>query len=46
MFKLTKTLEPCVGIGYRSVNGPDLDNLSYSDLNSWVGTIFFRWIEG
>ncbi len=45
-FNLTSTLELGVGIGYRFVNGSDLDDLSNSDLSSWVGTIFFRWTEG
>ena len=45
-FNLTTTLELGAGIGYRFVNGSDLDNLSNSDLSSWVGTIFFRWTEG
>ena len=45
-FNLTSTLELGVGIGYRFVNGSDLDKLSNSDLSSWVGTVFFRWTEG
>jgi len=45
-FNLTTTLELGAGIGYRFVNGSDLDTLSNSDLSSWVGTIFFRWTEG
>ena len=45
-FNLTTTLELGVGIGYRFVNGSDLDKLSNSDLSSWVGTVFFRWTEG
>lgn len=46
VFNLTTTLELGIGIGYRFVNGSDLDNLSNSDLSSWVGTVFFRWTEG
>ena len=45
-FNLISTLELGVGIGYRFVNGSDMDTLSNSDLSSWVGTIFFRWTEG
>lgn len=45
-FNLTSTLELGVGIGYRFVNGSDLDKLSNSDMSSWVGTVFFRWTEG
>ena len=45
-FNLTTNLELGIGIGYRFVNGSDLDNLSNSDLSSWVGTVFFRWTEG
>jgi len=45
-FNLTSTLELGAGIGYRFVNGADLDKLSNSDLSSWVGTVFFRWTEG
>jgi hypothetical protein len=44
-FNLTTTLELGVGIGYRFVNGSSLNNLSNSDLSSWVGTVFFRWTE-
>ena len=44
-FNLTTTLELGVGIGYRFMNGSSLDNLSNSDLSSWVGTIFLRWTE-
>jgi len=42
-FNLTTTLELGVGIGYRFVNGSDLNNLSNADLSSWTGTIFLRW---
>ena len=45
-FNLTTTLELGVGIGYRFVNGSDLDKLSNADLSSWVGTVFLRWTEG
>jgi len=45
-FNLTSTLELGAGIGYRFVNGSDLDQLSNSDLSGWVGTVFFRWTEG
>jgi len=45
-FNLTSTLELGVGIGYRFVNGSDLDKLSNADLSSWVGTVFLRWTEG
>ncbi|MCX6993876.1 MAG: hypothetical protein NT011_12145 [Kiritimatiellaeota bacterium] len=45
-FNLTSTLELGAGIGYRFVNGSDLDKLTNADLSSWVGTVFLRWTEG
>lgn len=44
-FNLTSSLELGAGIGYRFVNGSDLNNISSSDLSGWVGTVFFRWTE-